>query len=62
MVYIHIALTKKIFGILKNNARRYAIQYKNGKTQVLEVTISVSSDVYYIDLDDEEFKQKMESN
>ena len=29
----------------QNNARRYAIQYKNGKTQVLEVTISVSSDV-----------------
>ena len=26
--------------------------------QVLEVTISVFSDVYYIDLDDEEFKQK----
>lgn len=25
---------------------------------MLEVTISVSSDVYYIDLDDEEFKQK----
>ena len=42
----------------QNNARRYAIQYKNGKMQVLEVTISVSSDVYYIDLDDEEFKQK----
>lgn len=44
----------------KDNARRYAKKYKNGKIAVLKVTIDTSSKVHYVDLDDDHFKQNWE--